>query len=317
MHSAELEQWGSPPFQTTEYELLDFGEGRRLERFGGWILDRPCPAAQGQIAHPDLWPQAHARFERGQGNRGRWVDRCPLPSRWTLSWGKLVFELKRNESGHVGLFPEQVANWSWLYHRLTRLSATGPVLNLFAYTGGATMAGALAGAEIVHVDAAKNVVAWARRNAELSGLDKCPIHWIVEDAQKFLRREVRRGKQYGGLILDPPTYGHGPRGEVFQFERDIEPLLRLALDLLDAEKGFLLFTCHTPGYGTQLLTRLFHRIRPELWQKGELICRMMHIPASDGRFLPSGMLVRWDGWAGDKVLTNARLQVCPAEGSSR
>lgn len=317
MHPAGSKEWGYPPFRTTDYELLDFGEGRRLERFGAWILDRPSPAAQGPIAHPELWQQAHARFERAHGNRGRWVDRCPLPSRWTVTWGALVFELKRNESGHVGLFPEQGANWSWLYQRLTSLPASGPVLNLFAYTGGATMAAALAGAEIVHVDAAKNVVAWARRNAELSGLEKCPIHWIVEDARKFLRREIRRGKRYGGMILDPPSYGHGPRGEVFQFEKDIESLLRLALDLLDDDNGFLVFTCHTPGYGTQLLTRLFHRIRPELWQRGELVCRMMHIPASDGRVLPSGMLLRWDARAEDWVLHKEGVQVCRADESPR
>jgi 23S rRNA (cytosine1962-C5)-methyltransferase len=205
-----------------------------------------------------------------------------------------VFELKRNESGHVGLFPEQAANWNWLYRRLSTTAVTKPILNLFAYTGGATLVAARAGAEVVHVDAAQNVVGWARRNAEHSGLENRPIHWIVEDARKFVRRELRRGKLYEGIILDPPSYGHGPRGEVFQFHKDIEALVRMCFELIDPQRGFFLFTCHTPGYGIHQVTRLIHGIRPEIWQYGELKIRMMVIPTADGRPLPSGMMVRWD-----------------------
>ncbi|HOA50854.1 MAG: class I SAM-dependent methyltransferase [Thermogutta sp.] len=281
------------PFVTDDYELIDFGDSRRLERFGSVILDRPSPAAEGPPLYPDRWSQAHARFERTRGNRGRWVDRCHVPERWTIRWGPLVLELKRNESGHVGLFPEQVVNWSWLYHHITQSEKVGPVLNLFAYTGGSTLAAALAGAEVVHVDAARNVVAWAKRNAVLSGLENLPIHWIVEDARKFLRREVRRERRYWGIILDPPTYGHGPRGESFQLEKDIVGLLEAVFALLDWDRGFLLMTCHTPGYGTQKLTRLFHDLRPDLWQRGQITVRMMTIPSSSGRPLPSGMVVRW------------------------
>ncbi len=283
------------PFVTDDYELIDFGHGRRLERFGGVILDRPSPAADGAPLCPDWWSQADARFERTRGDRGRWLDRRELPERWTIRWGPLLFELKRNESGHVGLFPEQVVNWSWLYHHISQSEREkpGPVLNLFAYTGGSTLAAALAGAEVVHVDAARNVVAWAKRNAVLSGLDNRPIHWIVEDARKFLRREVRRERRYWGIILDPPTYGHGPRGESFQLEKDIGGLLEAVFALLDWDRGFLVMTCHTPGYGTQKLTRLFHDLRPELWQRGRITLRMMTIPSSGGRPLPSGMVVRW------------------------
>lgn len=282
------------PFVTDDYELIDFGHGRRLERFGAVILDRPSPAADDAVLLPEAWSRADARFERTRGNFGRWVDVRKIPERWTIRWGPLVFELKRNESGHVGLFPEQVTNWSWLYHHIVGRERPGPVLNLFAYTGGSTLAAALAGAEVFHVDAARNVVAWAKRNAELSGLDQAAIHWIVEDARKFVRREIRRDRQYWGIILDPPSYGHGPRGEAFQLEKHIVGLLEAVFTLLDWENGFLLLTCHTPGYGTQKLTRLFHDLRPELWQRGRMTVRMMTISSTNGRILPSGMLVRWE-----------------------
>ncbi|MBC7353329.1 MAG: class I SAM-dependent methyltransferase [Thermogutta sp.] len=294
MFQVDCEEWGAAPFQSQDYELLDFGGGRRLERFGAWILDRPSPAAEGPVARPQLWRMAHSRFERARGNVGKWVDQHDVPQRWTIQWGPLIFELKRNESGHVGLFPEQAANWNWLYRRLRANPPARPILNLFAYTGGATLAAALAGAEVVHVDAARNVVGWARRNAEHSGLESRPIHWIVEDARKFVRRELRRGKSYEGIILDPPSYGHGPRGEAFQFHKDIEPLVRMCFELMDPERGFFLFTCHTPGYGTQQVTRLIHGIRPEIWQYGAVKIRMMVIPGANGRLLPSGMMVRWD-----------------------
>lgn len=296
MDGVPLDPWDRPcvdPFFTDDYELLDFGNGRRLERFGPVVLDRPSPAAENVPFSPELWAKADSRFQRTHGNFGEWLDVRDVPQRWTVRWGPLTFELKRNQSGHVGLFPEQVVNWSWLYHHIKQRGALGPVLNLFAYTGGSTLAAALAGGDVFHVDAAQNVVAWARRNAELSGLGQSPVHWIVEDARKFLRREMRREKLYWGIILDPPSYGHGPRGESFQLERHIVGLLEAAFALLDWERGFFLMTCHTPGYGTQKLTRLFHDLRPDLWQRGRMTVRMMTIPSTTGWVLPSGMLVRW------------------------
>ena len=288
----ELPTESSGPFVSDGYELIDFGNGRRLERFGAYVLDRPSPAADGLPLFPERWRTADAVFQRTKGNLGKWLDRREIPPRWTIPWGRIVFELKRNDSGHVGVFPEQADNWGWLYQRIQG-QETSPVLNLFAYTGGSTFAAALAGAEVVHVDAAQNVVAWARRNAELSGLANAPIHWVAEEAGKFVRREIRRGREYGGIILDPPSYGHGPRGEVFQFTKDIVPLLEGCFTLLRPD-GFFLMTCHTAGYGTQNLTRLLHSLRPDLWQRGSILIRMMVIPSSSGRGLPSGMVVRWD-----------------------
>ena len=176
------------------YQLIDFGEGRRLEAFGPLVLDRPCPAAEGAAkGDPAAWSSADARFQRRDSIGGEWTTDGDLPSRWTVARGPLTFELKRTEFGHLGIFPEQAANWDWIAARL----ASGPrpvhVLNLFAYTGGSTLAAAAAGAEVTHVDAGKNVVAWARRNAALSGLADAPIHWVVEDAPKFVRRALARG----------------------------------------------------------------------------------------------------------------------------
>lgn len=274
-----------------DYELLDFGAGRRLERFGPWIVDRPAAGAVLPQADPARWDRAHARYQGSRGGQGVWHCRESLPDAWTVAWRDLRFELKLNPSGQVGLFPEHAVDWAvarWLLR-----SAEGKrILNLFAYTGGATLAAAQAGAEVFHVDAARNMVAWAARNAELSGLRHAPVHWIVEDAWKFVRRELRRGNAYFGILLDPPSYGHGPRGESFQFARHISSLLQSCLDLLDDE-GFLLFTSHTPGFGPRRLTGLLHDLRPTLWQTGRVRVKTLEIPAATGRALPCGTLVAW------------------------
>jgi len=274
-----------------DYELLDFGEGRRLERFGPWITDRPAAGAVRPKADPTRWDLAHARYQGSRGGEGVWLCRESLPDAWTVAWRDLRFELKLNPSGQVGLFPEHAVDWA-VTRLLLRFAAGKRILNLFAYTGGATLAAARTGAEVFHVDAARNMVAWAARNAELSGLREAPVHWIVEDAWKFVRRELRRGKGYFGILLDPPSYGHGPRGESFQFARHISSLLQSCLDLLDDE-GFLLFTSHTPGFGPRRLTGLLHDLRPRLWQTGRIRVKTLEIPAATGRALACGTLVAW------------------------
>ena len=231
------------------YQLLDFGEGRKLEQFGPLQLDRPCPGSE-RIARSDprLWKSADARFVGASANAGQWQSAAALPPRWTVQFGTVAMELKRCESGHVGVFPEQVRNWDWLAARIAAAGEPLRVLNLFAYTGGSTLACAAAGAEVTHVDSARNVVAWARRNAEISGLANAAIRWIGEDALKFARREVRRGSRYDAVILDPPSYGHGPQGEVWRLSRDLPRLLALCAELTAGRCRFLLLTCHTPGY---------------------------------------------------------------------
>jgi 23S rRNA (cytosine1962-C5)-methyltransferase len=304
-------------FTLDDYELLDFGDGRRLERFGDFVLDRPCPVAANHAkGDAALWVQADAWFDGREEMRGEWTERRVLPGRWTAAYGNARFELKRTEFGHVGLFPEQADNWRWIARAVShfrsgesqgesetvassasdvggRASNDGRppcrVLNLFAYTGGSTFAATAAGAVVVHVDAAKNVVAWARRNAELSGLDNAPIHWIAEDATKFCKREVKRGNRYDAVILDPPSYGHGPRGEVWRLSKHLPRLLDLCAELTDRRPLFLLLTCHTPGYDGE---RLRQMLQDAFGESLEISAGSLSIRASTGRSLPSGVFVR-------------------------
>ena len=278
------------------YQLLDFGDGRRLERFAGMILDRPCPVAEGiERADPAAWAAADARFERGNGDAGQWTCRRPLPPQWTIAHGSVTLELKCTQFGHLGIFPEQAGNWQWIAGRVRQaaLSAALPrVLNLFAYTGGATLAAAAAGAEVVHVDAARNIVAWARRNAALSGLAHAPIHWIAEDAVKFVKRELRRDNRYDAVILDPPSYGHGAHGELWRLAQHLPRLLDLCVELTTPRPCFMLLTCHTPGFEPDRLGRMLAAALADA-DCGTLDARPLTIRAATGRELPSGAAVRW------------------------
>jgi 23S rRNA (cytosine1962-C5)-methyltransferase len=297
-------------FPPDQYALLDFGDGRRLERFGAMVLDRPCPAAEGVAkADPALWEQADARFVRTEGKVGEWRSERPLPERWTITYGAIVLELKRTEFGHLGVFPEQAANWDWLAERIRRVRETHQsisptssptsappdiaplrVLNLFAYTGASTLMAAACGADVVHVDAARNVVDWARRNAQASGLADAPIRWIAEDAVKFVKRELRRGNQYHAVILDPPSYGHGRRGEVWRLSKHLPRLLQMCAELTAGQRRFLLLTCHTPQFGPARLRRLV----AETLGEGRITGEHLMLRSSTGRALPSGVVVRWE-----------------------
>lgn len=232
-----------------DYEFLDAGRGRKLERFAQTTVDRPAPAATEPASATDAWSSATLRFDRRDGAAGRWTGQPPEP--WRIRCGPLTFDLCPNDHGHLGVFPEQLANWNWIARRIAARREAGQAtrtLNLFAYTGGSTLAAAAAGAEeVAHVDAAKSVVARARRNAELSRLAAAPIRWLVEDAPKFVAREVRRGRRYDLLLLDPPSYGHGPKGQPWTIDDRLPPLLVDCGELL-APGGWLLLTCHSPGW---------------------------------------------------------------------
>jgi 23S rRNA (cytosine1962-C5)-methyltransferase len=281
-------------FRPDEYQLLDFGDGRRLERFGPLVLDRPCPAAESVgRADPEVWATADARFERTDGKEGEWRSEKPLPERWTVRHGSLVFELKRTEFGHLGLFPEQAGNWDWLVERLSGTPEPVKVLNLFAYTGGSTLAVAAAGAEVTHVDSAKNVVAWARRNAELSGLGEAPVRWIAEDAMKFAKRERKRGSRYDAVILDPPSYGHGPRGEVWRLSKHLGRLLEITAELTAGRRRLVFLTCHTPKFGPKRLAAMLSDALDDA-APGRVTAAEMTIPAATGRKLPSGVVATWE-----------------------
>jgi len=283
-----------------DYELLDFGEGRKLERFGDWVLDRPCPtAADLPKDEPERWQDAMARFKGDRTNEGRW---SPAIKRWqsaecaihagdTLG---ITFQLSPLPSGQIGLFPEQHANWLWIARQVARIEKPLRVLNLFAYTGGSTLAAAAAGAEVTHVDAARSMVALARTNAEASGLADRPIRWIVEDVLTFCQREVKRGNQYDAILLDPPSYGHGPKGERWSIGQDLLPLLKLCGKLTTGRRAFVLATCHTPTIGPAELSAylsdgLFGSCgRPP--QSGTL-----YLQTTTGRRLDSGVFARWPG----------------------
>lgn len=275
-------------FESDQYELVDFGNGRKLERFGGIEVERPSPAAVGPPVMESWQPEA--RYIR-RGSGGRWASDTTLPNNWQTDFETLRFELAATPSGQVGLFPEQASNWAWLKKKLVPYKACR-VLNLFAYTGGSTLAAAAAGASVTHVDSAKSVVSWARRNAEASGLADAPIRWIVEDAPKFVEREIRRGSQYDGIILDPPSYGHGPKNEEWKLQRDLLDLLTGCRQLLNSAPRLFLLSCHTPGFGEVELSAAVSTCLFGSCGAG-VRTRQLQLLTANGRSLPAGCTAYW------------------------
>jgi 23S rRNA (cytosine1962-C5)-methyltransferase len=276
-------------FATADYQLVDFGGGRKLERFGPHLLDRPAPAAEGVVpADPRQWQQA-ARYEWTTGDRGIWRSLAHLPERWTIQYGRLALELKATPFGHLGLFPEQAANWAWIAKQVAAAGRRLKVLNLFSYTGASTLAAAAAGAEVVHVDAARNTVAWARRNAEISSLASAPIRWICDDTATFVRRELKRDRRYDAVILDPPSYGHGAQGKVWKLADDLPRLLADVARLTAYQRSFVLLTCHTPGFHCLELGDLL----ADTMGPGDIECGPMELATAAGRTLACGAMARW------------------------
>ena len=275
-------------------ELVDFGDAARLERFGARLVDRPYPGAAGMRWHPEAWRDAPLRFDRDGGWTGSGVE----TGEWTVAVDGLAMQLRPTDAGQVGLFPEHVEMLPWLRNRIIERTKAGspttPVLHLFAYTGLATLAMAHAGAAVAHVDSARPTVAWARRNAEASGLADHPIRWIVDDARGFTEREARRERRYAGVVLDPPTYGHGAGGRAWRIETDLEPLLAGCRQAMDPA-GFVLLTAHTLSLGPddlgEMLARAM-RLPREAVEVGEL-----GLTATDGRRMELGAFARAGGLA--------------------
>ena len=285
------------PYEMGEYVLLDSGNMQRLERLGNYTLIRPALQA---VWQPRLtsgeWNRADAIFSRDSEGGGQWEWRHKISRDFDVLFSNLSFHIKLTNFGHLGLFPEQVDNWDWLRTKIrARMAATNNrnlhVLNLFAYTGGSTLAASQAGAHVVHVDAAKGVVDWARKNAEICRLNERPIRWLVDDALKFLKREERRGSKYQGIILDPPSFGRGPKGEVFKIEKDIFELLDSCKALLDRNALFFLYSCHTPGFTPITLSNQIEELFGE--RKGTLEAGEMVMREAGGRSMPSGVYARW------------------------
>lgn len=265
-----------------KYQLLDSGSEQKLERFGDYVLARPCSQAVWKPSlSPADWKKAHATFTREPANK--WVG-APLPASWEVEHQGIRFKLMPTDFGHVGMFPEHGLLWNWMRERLR---PGMQVLNLFAYTGGATLAAAKAGAEVCHVDASKTTVDWARKNCALNNLEKAPIRWIVDDVIKFLSREVRRERFYDGIILDPPTFGRGSKGEVFKIEKDLSEILRLCFSLLSKNPAFVILSSHTPGYTPLVLHHLLKQARDD----GKIEMGELTIPGP--LELTSGSYARW------------------------
>lgn len=285
-----------PPTPAGDYQLLDSGNSRKLEQVGPYLMVRPAPQAIWEPKLPrSAWQRADASYERDSSGSGSWQFRGSVKREFDILYSNLSMRIKLTDFGHLGLFPEQGTNWDWLRDLIRRRQHQTKhrnlhVLNLFGYTGGSSLAASQAGAHVVHVDAAKGVVDWARRNAEISRLQDRPIRWLVDDALKFVKRETRRKNRYQGIILDPPSFGRGPKGEVFKIEDDLLPLLEEIQSLIADDALFILYSGHTPGFTPLVMYNQLETIAPK---RGQLELGEMIVMDQQGRPLPSGTYARW------------------------
>ena len=276
-----------------DYELLDCGGGEKLERWGDQILVRPDPQAIWESDRKNRgWRTANARYSRSSTGGGHW-DKNKLPENWPIAYKNLRFQVKPMNFKHTGLFPEQAANWDFAMDQIRRAGRPIRVLNLFAYTGGATLAAAKAGAQVCHVDASKGMVGWAKENARSSGLGEAPIRWIVDDCVKFVEREIRRGNHYDGIIMDPPSYGRGPKGEIWKIEESIYPFIELTTQILSDDPLFFLINSYTTGLQPAVLNYMMQTaITPKFG--GHTEASEIGLPVTDsGLVLPCGASGRW------------------------
>lgn len=292
MKSATIELLSPGPF--ADYELLDCGDFEKLERFGQYITIRPEPQAVWKRVMPESeWKrQAHVKFVQKSSNSGEWQKLRKMPDQWTMKYtlpsgDDLVFRLGLTAFKHVGIFPEQCVNWDFIHQSIGKMQTQRPkVLNLFAYTGGASIAACAAGAEVTHVDSIKQVVSWANENMTLSKLTD--IRWMVEDALKFVQREERRGNVYQGIILDPPAFGHGPKGEKWKLEENIAEMMRGVLNILDPKEHFLILNAYSLGLSALVLENLLSKKAGNKLHIGEL-----YLQAGSGVKLPLGVFGRY------------------------
>lgn len=276
-----------------EYEILDTSGGEKLERWGRYILLRPDPQIIWNTPKKEKeWNQLNGHYHRSSRGGGEW-EFFDLPDEWSISYRDLRFHLKPFSFKHTGLFPEQAVNWDWISDKIQKADRPIKILNLFAYTGGATLAAAKAGASVTHVDASKGMVAWAKENAAASGLADAPIRYLVDDCVKFVEREIRRGNTYDGIIMDPPSYGRGPKGEVWKMEENIYPLLEKTALLLHGHSLFFLLNSYTTGLQPAVLTYL---LSTAIVRKlgGRVTSSEIGLPVkSSGLILPCGASGRW------------------------
>lgn len=277
----------------SDYAVLDCGGGEKVERWGDQVLIRPDPQAiwprqEGERA----WKTANAHYHRSSSGGGRWEIR-KLPAQWTIGYKELTFNLKPMSFKHTGLFPEQAANWDFIMQSIRGAGRPVSVLNLFAYTGGATLAAAAAGASVCHVDASKGMTSWARENAASSGLADRPIRWIVDDCKKFIEREIRRGRKYDAIIMDPPSYGRGPSGETWKIEEDVAAFVARACELLSDQPLFVLISSYSTGLAPSVMAYLLGTTAGRKYE-GKIDAQELGLPVrSTGLVLPCGSSARF------------------------
>ena len=276
-----------------DFEVLDTGDGEKLERWGDVILRRPDPQTIWPKADPALWRQAQAWYHRSDKGGGEWEFFSRLPEKWVIAHEALRFYVRPTGFKHTGLFPEHAANWVWMAEKLRQSGRKDlRVLNLFGYTGGATLACAQAGAHVTHVDAAKGMVQWAKENRELSQLPETSCRWIVEDALRFVQREIRRGNSYDGILMDPPSYGRGPSGEVWKLENELYGLIDTCAQVLSPEPLFFLVNSYTTGFQASVLSNIIEKCVVSRFG-GQVDSQELCLPVSTGGVLPCGATGRW------------------------
>ena len=278
-----------------DYELIDTSAGERLERWGDIILIRPDPQIIWNTPKTNpLWRKAHARYHRSNTGGGHWQEHQNMPAVWSIRYKEMTFNLKPMGFKHTGIFPEQAVNWDFAMNKIKEAKRPIKVLNLFGYTGAASLACASAGAEVCHVDASKGMVAWAKENAVSSGLADKPIRWLVDDCVKFVEREIRRGNHYDGIIMDPPSYGRGPKGEIWKIEEKIYPFIELCTKILSDDPLFFLVNSYTTGLQPAVLT---YMLETQVAAKfgGKVVSDEIGLPvSSNGLVLPCGASGRWE-----------------------
>ena len=276
-----------------DYEVLDTSGGEKLERWGKYLLVRPDPQVIWNTPHEHPgWKKKNGHYHRSSKGGGEW-EFINLPDEWSISYKELTFHLKPFSFKHTGLFPEQAVNWDWFSDLIAHAGRPVKVLNLFAYTGGATVSAAKAGAQVTHVDASKGMVSWAKENAVASGLADAPIRWLVDDCTKFVEREIRRGNHYDGIIMDPPSYGRGPKGEIWKIEENIFPFVELTAKLLSDKPLFFLINSYTTGLQPAVLSYMLNLTVKKKFG-GKVSSEEIGLPVSDtGLVLPCGASGRW------------------------
>ena len=276
-----------------DFELIDCSRGEKLERWGNYTLVRPDPQAIWDTPRRDgRWRDCDGKYTRSESGGGAW-DKRRLPASWQIGYGELRFNIKPMNFKHTGIFPEQAANWDYIMRKIRSAGREISVLNLFAYTGAATVAALAAGASVCHVDAAKGMVAWAKENAAASGVADRPVRWIVDDCAKFVEREIRRGRRYDAIIMDPPSYGRGPGGEVWKLEDNLFPFVKLCSQVLSDKPLFVIINSYTTGLAPSVLGYMLHLLVAEKYG-GRVTWDELGLPVTEtGLALPCGATGRW------------------------